>query len=160
MRNPKHSKPNWADKWLRRYRGPGQANYQVSQDQLLARHLQRLQQRKQARQEEPIQHPITLEPGLDPDAPLELERPLRPTRPSQIPRLRLLKRPPLPPPSDDLRRLPIPLRLPLFHALLSFIFLSLLPQRPLSIPTALGLAFACIFYIQFLALRAGFRLRV
>jgi hypothetical protein len=151
MPDPKPGKFRWNEKWLRRYRGPNQANYEVIQAELLARHAQRLQQRKQARQEEPIQHPLTLEPGLDPNTPLELKWPFRPTRPSQIPRLRLLRRPLLLPPSDDSGSLPAPLRLPLLHALLSFIFLSLLPQHPLSIPTALGLAFACIFYIQFLA---------
>jgi hypothetical protein len=50
------------------------------------------------------------------------------------------------------------LRLPLFHALLSFICLALLPPRPLSIPVALGLAFAIVLYIQILAYRAGYRL--
>lgn len=54
--------------------------------------------------------------------------------------------------------IPAMLRLPLFHALLSFICLALLPPRPLSIPVALGLAFAIVLYIQILAYRAGYRL--
>ena len=150
MPAPKQGKLRWYDKFLWRSLGPNQANYQVSQGQLIRRHAQRQRQRRQARQEEPIQHPLTLEPGLDPNAPLELSQPFRPTRPTQIHRIRLIRRlPPLPP--KDRRGLPASLRLPLFHALLSFIFLSLLPQHPLSIPTALGLAFVIIVYLQFWA---------
>jgi hypothetical protein len=45
-----------------------------------------------------------------------------------------------------LRKTPAPLRLPILHAALSFILLSQLPTRPLSIPTALGLGLAIIVY--------------
>lgn len=51
-------------------------------------------------------------------------------------------------------------RLPIFHALLSFGLLAGLPHdEPLSIPTALGAAAAAIVYIQLLAYRGGWRLR-
>ena len=71
---------------------------------------------------------------------------------------------PLPPDLPRLRRktprrwIPPLLRLPLFHALLSVLILACLPHHPLSIPTALGLAFAVTFYVQVLAYRAGFSL--
>ena len=71
---------------------------------------------------------------------------------------------PLPPDLPHLRRktprrwIPPLLRLPLFHALLSVLILACLPHHPLSIPTALGLAFAVTFYVQVLAYRAGFSL--
>lgn len=55
---------------------------------------------------------------------------------------------------------PLPLRLPLIHAVLSFLCLSLLPARPLSIPTALGIATVLIVYLQILAYRTGYRLNV
>jgi hypothetical protein len=76
----------------------------------------------------------------------------------QVPRLRLVFRPDLPQHADR-RTLPVALRLPALHALLSFVFLALLPQRLLSIPTALGLASAVIVYIQMLAYRQGYGFR-
>jgi len=76
----------------------------------------------------------------------------------QVPRLRLVFRPDLPQHADR-RTLPVALRLPALHALLSFVFLALLPQRPLSIPTALGLASAVIVYIQMLAYGGGHGMR-
>lgn len=94
---------------------------------------------------------------LDPNAPLKLKKPFRPSRPSQIPRLRLRPRP-FPAPERQRRGLPAPLRLPLLHAVLSFIFLAILPPRPLSIPTALGLAAAIIFYIIAAANYSGYHL--
>ncbi len=45
------------------------------------------------------------------------------------------------------------LELAFLHACLSFTFLALLPQRPLSIPTALGLAFAAVYYLQLIRIR-------
>jgi hypothetical protein len=58
------------------------------------------------------------------------------------------------------KELPVPLRLPLLHALLSFIFLALLPGHPLSIPTAFGLAAAVVVYIHLLAWRLGYYLYI
>lgn len=57
-----------------------------------------------------------------------------------------------------LRPTPLPIRLPLFHAAVTFTCLALLPQRPLSMPTALGIACVLVIYIQILAYRAGYRL--
>jgi hypothetical protein len=57
------------------------------------------------------------------------------------------------------RQMPVPWRLPLLHALLTFTLLSLLPQRPLSIPVALGGAAAAVFYIHVLANCTGHRLK-
>ena len=80
--------------------------------------------------------------------PLPLPGPGAPGRPAPIPRIRLVYRP-APPPEASLT----PVRLALLHALFSFAALAGLPRHPLSIPTALGLAAAVVFYIQFLALR-------
>lgn len=46
---------------------------------------------------------------------------------------------------------PAPLRLPLVHAGLSFAILAALPQHPLAMPTALGLALAIVIYTEMLA---------
>jgi hypothetical protein len=61
-------------------------------------------------------------------------------------------------PFSRLRPTPLPVRLPLFHALVSFGCLSLLPASPLAIPTAFGLATALVFYIQILAYHTGYHL--
>jgi hypothetical protein len=101
-----------------------------------------------------------------PEAPAPLQRVLTLKRPlgalrirQQVPRLRLVYRPLLPQPLSDRRALPVALRLPALHALLSFVFLALLPQHPLSIPTALGLAFGVVVYIQVLAYGEGYGFR-
>lgn len=65
-----------------------------------------------------------------------------------------LRRLPLP----RLRPTPIPMRLPLFHAALTFACLGLLPSRPLAMPLAFGLASAIVLYIQIAARRSGYRL--
>lgn len=83
---------------------------------------------------------------------LPLKEPVPNELVSPVPRYRLRRRRP---PLISRGALPVPLRLPLLHALLSFIFIALLPQHPLSIPTALGAAFLVVFYILFFALRAG-----
>jgi hypothetical protein len=85
---------------------------------------------------------------------LPLKQPAPLKRPPLVPSYRLRKHPP--PVGAALRT---PLRLPLLHALLSFIFIALLPQHPLSIPTALGAAFLVVFYLQFFAFRAGYHFR-
>lgn len=84
---------------------------------------------------------------------LPLKQPNFNRPPLLVPRYRLLRRPSW----ISREALPVPLRLPLLHALLSFIFIALLPQHPVSIPTALGAAFLIVFYLLFFALRAGYR---
>lgn len=135
-------------RWVQRY---GEQDPLIRQ--ILRRHL--LKQRQQAEQEPPPFEPSPQFPPL-----LHLKLPFRPKRPTQVPRIRLIP-PQLRPPQQPLRYrpLPIPLRLPLLHALLSFTFLALLPQRPISIPTALGLAFATGFYLHFAAYQMGYRWR-
>jgi hypothetical protein len=148
MTKDPEGKPSRQARWLWRYRGPGLSNYRLIQRQLI-----KLRQ-------QPKQELLVLEPGQEFPPRLRLKLPFRPKRPTLVPRIRLippLLHPPLRPGKN--RSLPIPLRLPLLHALLSFVFLALLPQHPLSIPTALGLAFAVAFYIHFAANQMGYRWR-
>lgn len=51
------------------------------------------------------------------------------------------------------------LRLPILQALLTFLFLGLLPRHPLSIPLALGLSAVVLVYVQIIAYAMGYRLR-
>lgn len=54
-----------------------------------------------------------------------------------------------------LRPTPPPVRLPLFHAAVSFASLSVLPPHPLSIPTALAAGLAAVGIACLLARCAG-----
>jgi hypothetical protein len=155
-----HQRPAWAAECLRRL-GSQPAWRQAARDKLQAGWQERLEAHRQAHAPGPPPHPVTLNPELGFSLLLKLYRSLRLRRPSQIPRLHLRPRPPpAPGPADYRRRMPLPLRLPLFHAMLSVVFLALLPSHPLSIPTALGLAFALSFYVQFLANWLGYHWKV
>jgi hypothetical protein len=141
--------------WLWRYRGPEQTYTQAMQTRLMqVRH-----KRKKIRARRADFTTTALDPDADQPIVLELRRPVQIRFPSQMPRLRLFLRRLTANPPLEAQAHPAALRLPLFYALLSFTFLALLPPRPLSIPTALGLAAAVVFYIQFFARWIGYRFR-
>jgi len=155
MSDPNRELPLRVRRWLWRYRPPDRLSSPPVQDKLLRERGRRLKMRAFARAKYKGRGKLPARVRLYPLPRLEFKQPFTLTRPSQIPRLRLTPRPPPPQPPVDRSA---PLRLPVLHALLSFLFLAFLPSRLLSIPVALGLAAAVVFYLLVAANLAGYHL--